>query len=233
MPFSDIFKSLNIVMPGEVLGQLNGHFLLQEEKEFYLRMLSHDEIAELHQFMSDMDEIFQSMIPIWTDDNSNYVGIYFKGPLSYRVCYLNHEETDLSPAFRSAGSFIAALEQNPNHDWDDLKKDYPQDQNNNNESSVADLQSIEQINHMLQTPALDDDVRSQYIYSVLALTPYNHLDTLLKFLDDEDMYVQERACDILGYHKYLPAREKLRELLEHGMHNGRLAAKRALARLGI
>ncbi|MED4956184.1 hypothetical protein ABEO75_14500 [Paenibacillus macerans] len=65
---------------------------------------------------------------------------------------MNHEETDLSPAFRSAGSFIAALEQNPNHDWDDLKKDYPQGQNNNNESSAADLQSIEQINHMLQPP---------------------------------------------------------------------------------
>lgn len=145
---------------------------------------------------------------------------------------MNHEETDLSPAFRSAGSFIAALEQNPNHDWDDLKKDYPQGQNNNNESNAADLQSIEQINHMLQTPDLDDDVRCQYIYSVLALTPYNHLDTLLKFLDDEDMYVQERACDILGYHKYLPAREKLRELSQHGMHNGKLAAKRALARLG-
>ncbi|MGZ7443250.1 HEAT repeat domain-containing protein [Paenibacillus sp. TH7-28] len=233
MPFSDIFKSLNIAMSEEVLAQLNGHFLLQEEKEFFLRMLSHDEIAELHQFMSDMDEIFQSMIPVWTDDNSNYVGIYFNGPLSYRVCYLNHEETDLSPAFRSAGSFIAALEQDSNHDWGDLKKDYPQDQNNNNELSAVDLESIEQINHMLQTPDLDDDVRCQYIYSVMALTPYNQLDTLLKFLDDEDMYVQERACDILGYHKYLPAREKLSELLEHGMHNGRLAAKRALARLGI
>lgn len=45
------------------------------------------------------------------------------------------------------------------------------------------------------------------------------------------MYVQERTCEIIGFHRYLPAREKLIEVSINGMHNGKLAAKRALARM--
>ncbi|RJG25253.1 LacI family transcriptional regulator [Paenibacillus thiaminolyticus] len=45
------------------------------------------------------------------------------------------------------------------------------------------------------------------------------------------MYVQERACEILGYHRHVPAKEKLWEIAQSGMANGRQAAKGALARI--
>lgn len=45
------------------------------------------------------------------------------------------------------------------------------------------------------------------------------------------MYVQERACEIFGFHQYVPARDKLRMIAETGMHNGKLAAKRALKKI--
>lgn len=231
MPFHEIFKSLNIALPEEITESLNEHSRIQKARDYILRLLNQEEMAEMLEFMSDLDG-FQDLIPVWTDDNSNYVCIYGRGPLSHRVCYMNHEETDLSPGFRSVGSFLAALETDPQNDWDDLQKDYPSKQSENIDWIAADLASIGQINLILQESDLDDEVRCQHIYSLMSLTPYNELHTLLCYLDDEDMYVQERACDIFGYHRYLPAKEKLQEVLEQGMHNGKSAAKRALARIG-
>lgn len=43
--------------------------------------------------------------------------------------------------------------------------------------------------------------------------------------------VQERACEIIGFHRYTPTREKLIEVSKDGMHKGKLAAKRALVRM--
>ncbi|MGQ3479107.1 LacI family transcriptional regulator [Paenibacillus sp. TY11] len=45
----------------------------------------------------------------------------------------------------------------------------------------------------------------------------------------EDMYVQERACVLLGHHRYEPATESLKEVVEHGMPNGKPAARKALS----
>ncbi|MEO3944273.1 hypothetical protein [Gorillibacterium sp. CAU 1737] len=76
-----------------------------------------------------------------------------------------------------------------------------------------------------------DERRCQYLFSLMALTPYEDLDSLLIYLEDEDMFVQERACEIVGHHRYEPAREKLNWVAAEGTHNGKLAAKKALAKM--
>jgi len=48
------------------------------------------------------------------------------------------------------------------------------------------------------------------------------------FLDDEDMYVQERAIQLLGQHRHAPARDRLVALVKTAMPNGQEAAKAAL-----
>src|SRR5439155_16487417 len=45
----------------------------------------------------------------WTDDNSNYCGIYTDGPLSGWLTCLNHDEPMLTPAFRSVVAFLKRL----------------------------------------------------------------------------------------------------------------------------
>ncbi|MGQ4670131.1 LacI family transcriptional regulator [Bacillus toyonensis] len=42
------------------------------------------------------------------------------------------------------------------------------------------------------------------------------------------MWVQERAAEILGFHRYVPASEKLNWVKEHGQHNGKMVAELAL-----
>jgi hypothetical protein len=46
---------------------------------------------------------------LWTDDNSNYCGIYIDGPLKNWLCVFDHEEEMLTAAFRSISSFMSRL----------------------------------------------------------------------------------------------------------------------------
>lgn len=230
MEIKNLLKKWNEDLPDDIIDALKSHVIKQQDNDFYLRIMNTDETTELMEFMSDIEE-FQNIIPLWTDDNSNYVGFYYQGPIKYRVCYVSHEETDLSPAFRSLHTFIAALEQNADLDWDELTKEYPTGSEANLQDIDADVQCIQELNQWLFSDQPNDDPRCQMMFSIMALTPANQLDTLIPFLDDEDMYVQERACEILGYHRYLPAYDKLVEVSQNGMPNGRMAAKKVLSNM--
>ncbi|WP_182914658.1 hypothetical protein [Paenibacillus thiaminolyticus] len=124
MNVAELYDGLPIELPRDVMDALASHHAKQVAGEFFLKLMNRDEIIELHKCLADVEE-FQDILPLWSDDNSNYVGLYCRGPLQNKVCYISHEETDLSPGFRSVSSFLASLEQSPDLDWDDLKKDYP------------------------------------------------------------------------------------------------------------
>lgn len=230
MIFKELFNRLSIIMPYDLIDVLESHKVKQNASDFSFRLMNLEEIIELIEFMSSI-EVYHNIIPLWTDDNSNYVGVYYQGPLKYRVCYIDHEETDISPGFRSLSAFIYSLEQDPDFDWDELKKDYPTEAEINIQDLRDDENCINDLNNLLTSARLNDDLRCQIIFSLMAVTPKIHLHFLVKYLDDEDMYVQERACEILGYHRYIPAKDKLIEVSEFGMHNGKLAAKKALSRI--
>ncbi|MFD0715003.1 hypothetical protein [Paenibacillus sp. GCM10027626] len=117
----DLFKKLTIIIPDDVLEKLEIHSKNQKVQEFYFRLMELEEILETTDFLSSI-EVYQNIIPLWTDDNSNYIGFHFQGACTYKISYLNHEETDLSPGFRSINSFITELELHPNLDWDELGK---------------------------------------------------------------------------------------------------------------
>ena len=232
MPVKAIFAALDVTLPDALLSRLEAHFADQERRDYVLKVLPQEEIGEMLGHMKSI-EVYQNIIPLWTDEQSNYIGLYYAGPLSYRICYLNHEETDVSPGFRNVGSFIQELEQRPDADWYELNKDYPAADSTQptTEELAADLKSRDELLAIIEGVEIDDDRRCQFLYSLMALTPYSHLDTLLRYLDDEDMYVQERACEIFGFYQYTPAVEQLKIVAEHGLPNGKRAAKRALSQI--
>ncbi|MGG4394810.1 HEAT repeat domain-containing protein [Paenibacillus thiaminolyticus] len=230
MNVAELYDELPIELPGDAMDALASHHAKQVAGEFFLRLMNREEIIELYECLADLEE-FQDILPLWSDDNSNYVGLYCRGPLQNKVCYISHEETDLSPGFRSVSSFLASLEQSPDLDWDELKKNYPTEADIDTQHLEDDRKCIDELNELLHSNQLNDDYRVQLLYSVMAVTPKTDLDSIVKYLDDEDMYVQERACEILGYHRHVPAKEKLREIAQSGMPNGRQAAKGALARI--
>ncbi|MDY8023108.1 HEAT repeat domain-containing protein [Paenibacillus polymyxa] len=229
MSLRDVLERLAIHLPDDMVEALHVHSKEQEGRNVQLRLMNEQELAEGIKWMAQI-EVFKLIVPLWTDDHSNYVGIYVEGPLAYKLCYISHEETDVSPIYRSAASLIAELEQHPELDWEQLRKDYPSGEDISVEQLAEDIRCMNELRTALEMDSPeDDDVRCQLLYSLMAITPICEVDSLLLYVDDEDMYVQERACVLLGQHGYEPATELLKEVVKHGSPNGKLAARKALS----
>jgi hypothetical protein len=176
--------------------------------------------------------MYKDIIPIMTDNQSNYICVYKSGALFGKVCHVSHEEVSMEPKFRSIENLIATINQNPDSwEWLDLPEstfDYPQ------KAYVPDTEDDKKIIPLLRdslNKETDDEIKVQTAFCIMALTPPENLEDIYPFLDDDDMYIQERAIRIFGFHKYKPAVPKLRELETTAKHNGQFAAKLALKKI--
>lgn len=231
--FNQIADFLNISLPQEIINAFDNPSYLKHKNDFLIRLLSFEEATEMYLYINKDDNISE-VFPLWTDDNSNYIGVYMFGALTGKVCFIDHEETDLSPVYPNVETLIKILLESPEIDWCELPRYYPRSKEQTDEPQLKqDLQTIEELKILLNNPKLDEEKRTQYLFSIMALTPYTQLEEIIPFLEDSDMWVQERAAEILGFHKYVPAREKLKWVTEHGQHNGKMAAELALKRIRI
>lgn len=195
-------------------------------------VLSKDEFDEMRKYFGDFP-VYQFLVPLLTDNNSNYYCLYVDGPLKNMTCYLNHEELDLAPRFRSLASFLDAVADYPHRfgtdDFEARFFDFPSREVSPN---YAQDQEIISVLYQMLAAATDDDQRTQTAFALMALASPADLEAVIyPFLDDEDMYVQERAIRLLGFHAYKPAAAKLKALTTNAHPNGRLAARIALQKI--
>jgi hypothetical protein len=168
----------------------------------------------------------------WTDDNSNYAGVFLAAPLLGRVFFLDHDDPNDAPRFRSLDSFchsmLAAAEQD--QPWVEMATDYPRltdpmDPASDEDRTVA----------MAYLCALDaahsPDEYSRFAHRALHLLPPLDFELALPLLGSADMWVQERACAVIGLWRRPEAVPDLLRVGQTGMHNGRVAAVRALQRI--
>lgn len=171
------------------------------------------EFDEIENYFSHFP-IYKNLVALLTDENSNYWCINVSGPMKGMICYLSHDEPNLEPKFKNISSFLKVIDENP-----------------------AEFNERKQIIEELKTnfhSENDEDVRLQIAYSIIALTSVEEIEnSIYPFLDDEDMYIQERAIQILGFHKYKPAKEKLIEMKTSAMPNGQTAIGIALKKLNV
>ncbi|MBF7090995.1 hypothetical protein IUY40_05535 [Flavobacterium sp. ALJ2] len=223
--------------------------MIEKFKEFNI---SEDEIEKLKNFRSrdgfaiiDGNEfnkmqnyfeqfvVYKNIVPILTDNSSNYWCLYVDGALKGMVCYLSHDELNLEPKFRNISNLIDVIDNNPDvFDFDGFGEnvfEFP-----TTKKIVQFSERSEIIVQLLAELKIekDEDCMQQLAFSIMALSSNNEIEaTIYPFVDDEDMYVQERAIELLGFHKYKPARERLIELKTRAMPNGKYAAKLALAKI--
>ncbi|HHK5552114.1 hypothetical protein COL11_08905 [Bacillus anthracis] len=229
--FNQIATFFNISLPQEMMNAFKNPIYLQHKNDFLIRLLSFEEAMEVYLYLHE-DVNIPEVFPLWTDDNSNYVGVYMLGPLTGKVCFIDHEEIDLSPVYPHVQTLIKALLESPESDWYELPRYYPCSKENTDKLQLKqDVQTINELKNLLKNDELNETKRTQYLFSIMALTPRAQLHEILPLLDDSDMWVQERAAEILGFHRYVPASEKLNWVKEHGQHNGKLAAELALKRI--
>ncbi|MBO2011606.1 hypothetical protein [Hymenobacter negativus] len=196
-------------------------------------VLAEEEFEELREYLGSFP-VYRCLVPFMTDDNSNYWCLYVDGPLKNMVCYLSHEELDLAPRFRSLSSFLDTLHQHPHsngiEDFEDHFFDFPSRQIS--PKYLLDREIIGALSTAFTAETDEDQLRTQTAFAIMALTSPTDIETLLyPFLDDEDPYVQERAIELLGFHRYQPAAAKLTALTVSAKPNGRTAAKVALKKI--
>jgi hypothetical protein len=211
-------------------------------------------VGDLYRLMStaEVREMHPSLVPpygfdafgrrcFWADDQSNYAALYVEGPLAGRVCLLNHEELDPAPVYRSVASFLTAVANAGKRGFFADGTDYPTPPSADypalgpadaTEAEKSDDQDAIRSLVPLSETAVEDDERILYAFSIMALTPYESTADLLRFSEDEDFYIQERACDLLGLRRWESAIPTLEEVALHGVSNGKIAAIRALGRIG-
>jgi len=202
-----------------------------ESRDGFL-LLDEGDFEKMQAYLKEF-AVYKFLVPIMTDDNSNYWCLYVDGPLKNMVCYISHDEPSLEPRFRSLSSLIDAINNHPGcydiHDFDDSFFDFP-----NREISPDYLQEkkiISALGKILGDEYTDEDIRTQTAFSMMALTSPTDIEEIIYPLLDEDMYIQERAIEMLGFHKYKPAIHRLTELMTNARHNGKTAARIALKKI--
>lgn len=197
--------------------------------EYDLMRLLHP--AEAIRDTQDMRESWVGLgddaIVLWTDDNSNYAGVYVNGDLAPRVFFLDHDEPELTPRFFSPASFAQAQADAAKEakGWRHLRFDYPLLEDAAYPNRDADTQlGLKCLLEYEGNPA----VGRRAAFIALALLPPERTDVARSLLAATDMYVQERACEVLGARNDRASVPNLCHVALHGKDNGRIGAIRAL-----
>ncbi|MVN89263.1 hypothetical protein GO986_21235 [Deinococcus sp. HMF7620] len=161
----------------------------------------------------------------WTDDNSNYVGVYVRGPLEGMVCVLGHDGGGLVPVFRTIPSFLDWVDAHPLRDvFTDgaLVPAFP----GRAPDPLHDEEDWQRALSLYQNAEQRED--NPRLACAMALTPYGQSSVLLPFLDHPDFYVVARAVEILAQRRYTPAYTLIRELAVQPGNRSNGAAERAM-----
>lgn len=171
-----------------------------------------------------------TVFPLIDCGGSNYIGIHTSGILKNKICFIDHEEMDVTPVFRSVQQLLSAITAAPEcYDYRDIPADsfdYPSLPGLPESWLSADRGDVAALRQQYNTA----DERTQLAFAIMALTPYDDIAELIPWLNNKDMYIQERAIRIFGFHRYAPVKQQLEELTTKAQHNGQIAARVALRR---
>ncbi|MEM9353066.1 MAG: hypothetical protein AAGA92_08635 [Planctomycetota bacterium] len=183
---------------------------------------------DIRAFYTDLST---ELLFLWTDDNSNYAGVYTAGDLAPRVAILDHEEPDATPAFFGIESFRSTrqLAAQEGLSWYEFSTDYPVRVEEDYPLAQADIAlGVQYLKRYQDQP---ENNRSLAFYA-LNLLPTSHMGMTRDLLFSKDMWVQERACEVVGMRQHAPAIDDLESVAREGLHNGRIAAIIALESIG-
>lgn len=230
----ELAKSLDCALPQDLRALYLHHNGMSERGDLPFRLMTTKEVAKTYRKFRGEEFVSEAIRFFWTDDESNYAALYVSGPAAGRVCVFDHEEADFSPLFRSLGSFYQALIEAAARGQDAyemLETPGGQEPEGTPEEQAADL-ALAGLFFALHAAEVDPDIRQRHAFAGMQLLPKSESHRLLEWLRAEDMWVQERACTLLGRRGYTAAIPALAEVARSGKHNGRVAALLALRDFG-
>lgn len=210
-----------------------------------MRLMTADEVIEAHDGIRQFVPL-RGSAPFWRGGNGEFAAVYLTGPLTGRVYIFDYDGRNDSVSFRSVNSFVDSLNAGAAEgaDWFDLQADYyvfneyfirgagvckPATE----EELASDSEAAAALRAEYASAAIEDERDDHhYALNIMGLTPPLKTVSILDFLDSNDMWIQERACQIMGHRRYEPVIEKLGTIARGGTTNGRGAAIDALGRIG-
>lgn len=229
-------------LPGAVLALYADHAGMDPaQTSLPMRLLSPadaaDAIKDWREFGVPFDD--RELGVFWSDDNGNGAGVFAVGPLRDRVFVIDHEEPSPEPRWTTAESFYDALLDARDREllwWGDMRTDYPRRPNRHHLQDDDDL--AHDFFRIHERDPSSPAGRSAGFRALALSVPQVHDQHVLALLDSDDMWMQERAVQILGVWGNPDDGWGRQELIEplvnmarSGSHNGRLAAMAALRRI--
>lgn len=68
-------------------------------------------------FLQQQGDELATIVPVVTDNNSNYLCVFVRGEHAGLVCYLSHDEINLTPIFKNVSNMVKAINEHPDA-WD-------------------------------------------------------------------------------------------------------------------
>lgn len=139
---------------------------------------------------------------LFTDDNSNWAGVFVEGPLRGKLTLLDHDLCSSAPRFASLTSFIAKLlaAADRGEPWEQMPTDYPM-------SSTSDDALLDEATplaaHFLEQyhGATDAFERTMAADIALHLSDPRHGDTVELMLADASPFTRHTALQVAAVHR--------------------------------
>jgi hypothetical protein len=202
------------------------------------RFMPIQETIETHVAMAHVTELptVGHIAWLWTDDNSNYVGIYTSGLLDGWLTVLIHDEPMLVPAYRSTTSLMtklmAQLEEDPGDNHCSsyfVDRDVPV--NEDDARYMEEDRKLVSAFRYSYANESDPDLRRLYAHCAICLTPRADTGDVVSFFTDQDMWTPEAAVRLLELRRFNSAVDELERLARDGFPNGDSGAMGCLVRM--
>ena len=165
-----------------------------DERGFY--SLTDTEFDDMMSVFAD-DESYQNLIPILTDNESNYWCLYADGTLKGRVCHLGHGGEPICPAYHHLHTLFDVIKGHADaYDFYDLQADdlldFPVKADFDERAELL-ARLYDEFCH-----STSDELRSHLAFAVLTLCLPQDIDKYITpLLDDEDDNIQYDAKNAL------------------------------------
>ncbi len=198
--------------------QLDSDFLKEFTPKGNVRLMQEEEFTSTQEWLSAYS-LGAELLPIFTNNESDFVGVYTTGLLKGKVALVIHDALDFTPAFSSIQSFLKVIEQYNFDDWYNIPKtecDYPIKEENQAEPNLLK----ECWKHIEANQFSSSEEKILICKMAISLTPPSQLDKLLVFLKSpftdkpEHREIVEWAMYSLGVaHQYIPAKGTITTLI--------------------
>ena len=198
--------------------QLDSDFLKEFTPKGNVRLMQEEELSTTQEWLSAYS-LGAELLPIFTNNESDFVAVYTTGLLKGKVALVIHDALDFNPVFNSIQSFLKVIQEYNFDDWYNIPKtdcDYPIKEENQAEPNL-----LKECWKQIETDEFSSSEEKILICKMaISLTPPSQLDKLLVFLKSpftdkpEHREIVEWAMYCLGVtHQYIPAKDPITNLI--------------------